>query len=761
MIKSFLKIIALFFFTAIHANGQIVINEFMSDNATTLSDQDGEYHDWIEIYNNSNVAINLLNYSLSDKNDELNKWLFPSITIAPHSFIVVFASGKNILNPNELHTNFKISSDGESLFLSNNAAQLIDQMEPINLSEDKSYGRSPDGSDNFLPFIFSTPNSSNNLNNKLTFEFNNGFYTHPFYQKISSLTGDTIYFSLDGSPPTTDSEIFPDSLIMDYKYSTPNVLSNIPTTTGQWEAPHEIIDKANILRCASYKNGIRTSEIYTHTYIVDSTIFEKYDMPIISLITDADHLFDEENGIYVPGVNHDLSDPGWTGNYFERGDLWEKPVHIEYFEKDGNLGFSQNAGIQIHGEKTRFEAQKSFKFYARNDYGKKYFNYPLMPNRQHDKYKRFILKTTMGSWQDAIINDVLAHEITKGLDFNFQDYSPVIVFINGEYWGIQTIQDRIDERYIAYSNDLDPDSVEFRGFYNFPFLYLMQYIEANDMADNMVYDSVKTKIDIDNVIDYHIAEMFIKNFDWPANNLELWKEKNEDGKWRFIFYDLDAGFGDYNYNMFEHMAEVDTNITWPNSPSSTFLYRNLMKNEDFKNQFINRYAELLNNNFQKDTLIRKANQIIKLYESEMPRHISRWNYHESVSEWKNLVDKNIIAFIENRPCVVNQNLLDFFNLTAFDFNCLNHTIEASTDDFLLAPNPNDGNFFICNNSLEKITGDILITDIIGQQVYFENNVSLETREKKLFSFSNLPNNTYLLIFQNKTDRKVKKFSIRE
>ena len=109
-------------------SAQIVINEFMSDNTTAIVDQDGDFSDWIELYNTSSTPINLLNFSLSDQHDELNKWSFPEIIIPAHSFLLIFASNKNISDTGELHTNFKISSSGEPLFLSNNLGQIINQI---------------------------------------------------------------------------------------------------------------------------------------------------------------------------------------------------------------------------------------------------------------------------------------------------------------------------------------------------------------------------------------------------------------------------------------------------------------------------------------------------------------------------------------------------------------------------------------------------------------------------------------------------------
>ena len=187
-LKTLLIVIICFISVLIQSKAQVVINEFMADNTTTIVDQDGDFNDWIELYNSNNTPINLSNFSLSDQDNNPYKWKFPEVIIPAQSFLIIFASGKNILDVNELHTNFKISSNGESLFLSNDLGQIIDQIEPIELTENKSYGRSPDGSDNLFPFVLSTPNNSNNLNNELVFEFKRGFYTIPFYQKITSLS---------------------------------------------------------------------------------------------------------------------------------------------------------------------------------------------------------------------------------------------------------------------------------------------------------------------------------------------------------------------------------------------------------------------------------------------------------------------------------------------------------------------------------------------------------------------------------------------
>ncbi len=152
----------------------------------------------------------------------------------------------------------------------------------------------------------------------------------------------------------------------------------------------------------------------------------------------------------MPGTHFEEEDPEWTGNYFERGEDWERPVHVEYYDQEGQLTFSQDAGIRTHGGKTRQRAQKSLRLYARKKYGTSYFKGQLLPQKQQDRYKRFLLRTPMASWfGQIVIKDAMAHDIVRDLDLDYQDFQPVIVYLNGEYWGIHTLRDRLDEYYIV------------------------------------------------------------------------------------------------------------------------------------------------------------------------------------------------------------------------------------------------------------------------------------------------------------------------
>lgn len=743
-------LLLILFLSSIYINGQsLLINEFMANNSTTIKDEDGDFSDWIELYNATNVAINLLNYSLSDDKDDLNKWVFPAITISPSSYLLIFASGKNRVDTTELHTNFKISSSGEVLYLSNNLGVIIDQSISVALSADESYGSVPDGDINRLLINVPSPNATNNYSNQLTFSNQEGFYTTSFSLKINTSLADTIFYTLNGDVPTQRSTIFKDSLLIRNINSRPNTISEIPTTPKQnlisykaWQTPQETIDKATIFKCASYRNGVRTSKIYSKTFFVDDEIFDKYTMPVISIITPKENLFNVDTGLFVPGVNFDINDPEWTGNYCEQGDDWERDIHIEYFDQNGKLGFSQDAGLRIHGGKTRQASQKSLRLYARDEYGEKYFNYKLLPKRNVNKYKRFLLRTTMGAWHgQTIIKDVFAQNISASLNVDYQEFQPAIVYINGEYWGIHTIRDRIDERYIEYTHNIDKDSVEFKEWWEITNGNLGTFIKNNSLEQHSNYEYVKTKIDIDNYIDYTIAELFFANYDWPSNNIKLWR-KIPGGKLRWVLYDLDAGFLKVDNKMLVHATKNDSSVFWPNSPGSTFLFRNLLKNEIFKSQFINKYAEALNSIFDVEIMKNKLDSIKNIYSPEIKSHIGRWNYPDSFNDWEKDIENELLFFIENRSCAVRSNILAFFNLSNFDFSC--DFIIAEADDMIIAPNPTTGSFFLFNNYLDVTNATVTITNINGQIIYEEDNVDIMKNEAKHFNLAKLINNMCVL-----------------
>lgn len=737
----------------------IVINEFMSDNENVLKDDDGEFSDWIELYNPDANTVNLNGYYLTDDEEDVTKWKFPNIEIGPSQFLILFASGKDKKNGNFIHTNFKISNDGEDLILTNSEGIEIDNIESIELYDDRSYGRLPDGSANMDVLYLSSPGSSNNESNTISFTHSPSFYTDGFELGLESQNADSIFYTLDGSEPTTSSLLYSIKIPLKDNTSTPNLWSEIPTTplgvfltNPEWQSPGFPVAKANVVRCATFKNGIKTSKTYSKTFLIASDVFEKYHMPIVSLITDGSNLFDYENGIYVPGIDYNPNSPEWTGNYFRKDIGAERPVHIEYFDLAGNLEFSQDAGIRIHGGKTRHGAQKSLKLYARKDYGAEYFRYPLMPQKNVDNYQRFLLQTTTGAWAgETVIKDVLAHEIVRDLDIEKMDYRPVIVFLNGEYWGIHHIRDRMDEEYLAYTSGLDIDSLEIDYHGNTDYNALINYTKERLPIDDDEYNYISEQIDIEAFIDYQIAEMFLNNYDWPSNNTRHWRPKSQDGKWRWLFFDIDAGFRDYNYDMLIHNTEDDPEVGWPNNPKFTLLFRALISNDTFLVKFLERYRELIENDFRASITKEKLNNIVDQYKFEMPEHIARWHFPESMERWYDDIDSELVEFLENRSCAVVEHIESFFQLEEYDVKCKESADTVDKPNFIvdlsIAPNPNAGSFAILNDSGVKRIFDICLYNSVGEKVFDKKNIVLNTSSEYTINEYQLPSGLYALSVQ--------------
>lgn len=138
----------------------VYINEVAATNENIVADSDGDYEDWFELYNAGSKRINLADYYLSDDEDEPLKWRFPEVDFAPGEFLIVWASGKD-RTQGELHTNFSLKQEGESLFLSGPQGNVVDSVKPVTSRPGKSFGRNPDGGKEWHHLSEPSPGASN------------------------------------------------------------------------------------------------------------------------------------------------------------------------------------------------------------------------------------------------------------------------------------------------------------------------------------------------------------------------------------------------------------------------------------------------------------------------------------------------------------------------------------------------------------------------------------------------------------------------
>jgi hypothetical protein len=618
----------------------VLINEFMSSNNETITDEDGDYSDWIELYISDRRLMTLEGFGLSDEFDNPFKWTFPDIRPPVNGIILVFASGKN-RSPRfgELHTNFRIDANGERLILTSPDRRRYDLVQPVFLEEDISYGRIPDGFEEWYYIDNPTPGRSNGNQPPRAhapppqLSHHSGIYDNSINLEITCTNPSvTIRYTLDGSTPVDTSLIYTEALQ---------------------------IDSVTIVRATSFLGRLLPSEPVTGSYIVGY----ETPLPIISIVTEPRNLWDWETGIYMMGPNASEEWPHMGANFWRDVEI---STLFEFFEPDRNGNFSINAGLKIHGGISRAYAQRNLRITARDEYGNDRLNYQFFPDIPINSFKAIILRNSGNDWGNSNLRDGFMSRLMNGLGVDKAAYRPAVTFINGQYWGIYNVREWLEENHIANHHQLDKDSIDVMEGHHFhaiiakagdnqAWLELLDILEAdNDMNDDAVYDSVASYVDIENFIRYMASEIYFANPDWIVHNIRWWRPKREGGKFKWIIYDLDQCFGytwRYDYNALTRAVDEE----WE---EHTLLFRRLLEKNHFREMFITRTCDLMNTYYKQERSTALARVLKERIAPEMPAHIARWFPDLDWNRYFNL----IYSFARERKSYVIEQLKNEFNL---------------------------------------------------------------------------------------------------
>jgi hypothetical protein len=588
----------------------VFINEYMASNAVTIQDPDyNDYADWIELYNAGETSVNLKGYSITDNLSQPKKFVFTAdIVVPPHSFIIIWADDAAV----GVHTNFKLSATGESIGLFDPAGSLLDTVTFGPQLNDISKGRYPDGAPSWYTMSPATPGTAN-LESSIVDKLSQPIFSHAagFYPGAISVTlshpvpGVTLRYTRDGHTPMQNSTL----------YSSPIT-----------------IDSTQAIRVRAFKEGMLPSRIATSTYFINI----QTDLPVFSLTTDPENFFSDTSGIYVIGSNGIVGNCSTVPRNWNQD--WERPVDIEFFEKNNQLAFNVSTGVQIYGGCTRLYPQKSLAFYFRGDYGFGKLKYRLFPDQTITEYNNFVLRSSGQDWWRTMFREGMAHVlIKKGMNIDYVDYRPSVLFINGQYWGIHNIREKLNEHYVESHHNVNGDNIDLieisKGVtanngdvtaYN----NMIGYMTTNSLAVQSNFEYIASIIDLDEYIDYQIAQIYAANGDWPGSNMKLWRERTTGSKWRWMIYDLDFTFGgnaqgQYFTNTLAQATAIN-GPEWPNPPWSTLMLRKMLENTGFKNEFIQRYAAHLNTTFEKTHVHAVIDSLALGIAGEIPRHKSRW-----------------------------------------------------------------------------------------------------------------------------------------
>lgn len=679
----------LFLFSAwsFSLNGQVVINEICASNSEILTDDDGDYEDWIELYNAGDTPVNLEGWFISDDDAEPLMYILPEETlIGPGGFLLIWASGKDEVGlSGGIHTDFRLSSAGEPVLLSDASGQVVDAVAATALANNMSYGRQPDGTEDFFYFLSPTPgytndgaNGAENFLDPPEILTPSGFYTEEFHLIINHPTeGAELRYTLDGSVPDQTSPLYTGSLAIENRLGEPDQISAIPTTSStvpewyRWFPPQNPVYKGTVVRVKAFLEGALPSPVSTATFIVDPDADTRYDLGRVALTLPEESLLGP-SGIYT--------------NFLPTGINWEREAHFEFFESDGSPVFASDIGLRLHGGNSRRYALKSFRIYFRGRYGKGELDIPVFNDPEEpDFQERILLRNSGSDWARSYFRDAFVQQLLRGCsDVDFMHYRPVVSFVNGEYWGILNIRERFDDNYIfanyGYASDeidmLENISGTVYGS-NADYLTLRNHWDSADLSLEENYAYVTDRVDTDNFRDYHILQIFAMNTDQPGKNARWWRPKEEGGKWRWLLFDLDDSFAygphcEYPRNGLVYSSGLSNiNATsvnsaslspsWaPNGPAQTLPLRAMLRSPLFRNDFINRFADLLNTAFLPSRLEQHIDDVDETIAPYMQEHYERW--HRPTPENRALHVNLIRTFAENRKAAVEEHIIDFFQL---------------------------------------------------------------------------------------------------
>jgi len=430
---------------------KVVINEICDNNFSAIPILWHEDDDWIELYNGTNEDIDLEGWTISDNEADMRRYELPQIILKAGDYLLLFANGENEVTEKGIFLNFRLSQ-GENVYLYDEAGHMVDSVIVPELKTNSSFARIPDGSNSWLN-VYPTVQASNNISVPVqqkevsapVFSKEGGFYTGNTVLELSVADEDTnIYYTLDGSIPTTESMWYIEPLLIENRSGEPNDISMISgISNDKWyqSLPEELIDKITVVRAVAIDADGNRSKVVTQSYIVDIQDSPVYQgLAFVSLTTDPSYLFDKEDGLYVMGKEYEelLIEAGGdrelvdaVPNYDKSGKCSERDAYIEIYNANQEPILKQDVGVRIHGNSTRNMSQKSFSIYAREMYdGNAVFKEDVFGNG--NRYHKFVLAT---DYDETKTRQHLHARLLEDRAVATKEYVRANVFLNGEYWG--------------------------------------------------------------------------------------------------------------------------------------------------------------------------------------------------------------------------------------------------------------------------------------------------------------------------------------
>ena len=497
-------------------------------------------------------------------------------------------------------------------------------------------------------------------NDTVLFSVKGGFYENVFPLELHNTNPQYhIRYTTNGNCPTAQSQVYTGPMTLNATmYSKSNIYTIVNTIPSQFYLPNDV-ERAIVIRAAVFdRNDNCVSQVVTNSYFIRSLGCDFHGLPVLSLSADSLSLFDYETGIFIPGINYDPADSTHTGNFKMKGREWERQINMEFYEPD-NTGINQLCGLRTHGGASRTFQQKGMKLYAREEYGKKHFLFRFFKDSPFVKFKHLNLHSfRCSNWLQMGGTDYLSQVVAGNLNVDAMAVRETVVFINGEYWGIYTMEESPDERYIEEHYNVDVDSVVIIKYWGVPnygdpteWREYLSYMKEADLTQPEDSAFAYSHTDVSNFIDYILMETFAANLDWPGNNVKI-SQKGPGAPFRWMFYDGDGCYYRVNFQALQHILDLDV---------CNIVLSRFLENRDFRFQFCKRYEELSHTYFGYDYMKSVLEQYRHLVEGEVESQYKRFHFPNSVNRWyEDMVRAD--AFLSQRNQYFREELKDYLDV---------------------------------------------------------------------------------------------------
>ena len=658
------------------------ISEVVAVNATLDSSPDGKsyssgelydyykLYDFVEIKNPTENDLDLSELYIGKKTFDRAVWL-PTVKVKAGGYRIIYFGDETKYDSktDSVYVDLGLNRYGNDIYLYDKNGTVVDSVVTGLLFDRTSAGRVSDDDDTLYYFTQVTPGAKNSTVTYSksvgapSFSLEGGYVEAGTAVTIKAPAGCIVYYTTDGTAPTQASTLY-----------------RSPIT----------IDKTTSIRARAFKSDALPSDEVSVSFIVGRV----HNMPVVFLNADPNDLFSEKTGIFADGPNFDTEsmkydDPSLGGsekenlffkdapkaNYWQS---WERPVSFTYIDESGRQVLNFNAGIKVFGQYSRVHDQKSVSINLKDKYGIKEVVYPFFGEDYINVFSSLVLR---GSGQDAnrshIRDAFIARALLGKINCEVMNYRPVVVYLNGDYYGIYDLRERISDEFVANHTGADPDNLDrMKGSSivqsgtstNYNELY--KFVTTKNMSNEDNYAYVCSRMDIDNYIDYWISQIYFANTD--PGNIKFYRERTDTAKWRWIPYDFDWSMSSEE-SRFNYVFKQDKKIYG--------IIQGLIKNSTFKKKFISRFCELLNDTLNPDRLLPLLRELTNEISEEMEYHIARWGFRNknddryisgilmsapsSMTRWETHI-ASVEGWLRERDVNVIKHMKSYFGLSDAD-----------------------------------------------------------------------------------------------